>query len=184
MPITECSNGHYYDSNKFNKCPICDEVKSSVEVKNQYVFFSGGKTVSEELLTERYDENKAAKEELTVPIDIKKGKSIFTTGWLVCISGECIGKSFPIKMNRNFIGRDYDMDIVIPDKNISRIKHCSIVYDNKNCEFYFVHGNSPVMINNCFIKSSIKLEENDLLTFGESEYIFIPYCKKGRVWND
>jgi hypothetical protein len=73
---------------------------------------------------------------------------------------------------------------VIPDKCVSRKNHCSIVYDSKTYEFYFVHGNSPVMINKKFIETSVKLEENDLLNFGESEYIFIPYCKKGREWND
>ena len=184
MPIIECPNGHFYDNNKFGKCPICGLQQRTVETKNKYVFSSNEHKDFEALLTERYDEDQSSNEEMTISLNMKNNKSSLTTGWLVCVSGECIGKSFPIKTDRNFIGRDYDMDIVIPDKNVTRIKHCSIVYDNKNCEFYFVYGNGPVMVNNKFIETNVKLKENDLLNFGESEYIFIPYCKKGRTWND
>lgn len=184
MPIIECSNGHYYDDNKFDKCPICGEADIFAQAKNKYFFLAGIEENAKEGLTERYDEDKTEEGNITISIDMKKGKNTLTTGWLVCVSGECKGRSFPIKTNRNFIGRDYDMDIVIPDKNVSRIKHCSIVYDNKKCEFYLVHGNNPTMVNNQFIEESIKLKENDLLSFGESEYVFIPYCKSGRSWND
>lgn len=184
MAIVKCSNDHYFDDNKFDHCPVCGDAVKLMSSSKKVVFSKELNYQGDEKVTERYDDNLAIDNELTVSKNRINSKNALTTGWLVCILGNNKGKSFSIKNGRNFVGRDFDMDIVIPDKDVSRLKHCSIVYDSKKQEFYFLHGNSPVMINDKFVKESIKLEENDVLTIGEARYIFIPYCKEGRHWDE
>ena len=184
MAIVRCANGHYFDEAKYNSCPICGDAISSVFTKKQIIISTEGDSGKPQQMTQRFSEDSATNEDVTISLDMSKGKNALTTGWLVCIKGNSKGKSFPIRTGRCFIGRDYGMDIVIPDREVSRINHASVVYDKKDNKFYFVHGTNPVMVNGEFIKDSIPLKEDDVLTIGNGEYVFIPFCKEGRNWNE
>ena len=181
VAIVTCASNHTFDDTQYHVCPFCgDRVGASKKI----VIVTSGKGDNTQQFTERFDEDNATEEELTISINMAEGKNSLTTGWLICTKGDNIGKSFPIKTGRCFIGRDYDMDIVIPDKDVTRINHASIVYDSKDDSFYAVHGANTVTVNGEVVKESKKLAEDDVIIIGKAEYVFIPYCKKGRNWNE
>ena len=106
------------------------------------------------------------------------------TGWIVCVKGTVKGKSYELHMNRNFVGRDKLMDISIPDDlQISRKNHLSITYDFKSQSFYAKSENGSLSVNGKSADHLVKLNENDVLSFGKSEYVFVPYCTVERNWD-
>ena len=43
-------------------------------------------------------------------------------------------------------------------------------------------GNGQTYINGKAVNQECLLEDGDLISVGDSEYVFVPFCKKGRVW--
>lgn len=186
MAIVQCENNHYYDNSKNSECPYCAKVKTGLdtcEINEQLTsYMDDGFQLQEEQLTEAYGDF-VDECDKTIGIFIDETQNELTVGWLVCMKGLEKGKSYILHSGRNFVGRAFDMDIVLTDDmGITRDKHFSIVYDPKSISFYFVSGNGQTYINGKPGIDECKLNENDILEVGNSEYMFIPFCKKGRVW--
>ena len=60
----------------------------------------------------------------------------------------------------------------------------SIVYDPKTNNFSFVPGGGETHINNMVVNSVQQLCEDDVLEAGQTKYLFVPYCKEGRTWDE
>lgn len=107
-------------------------------------------------------------------------------GWLICMNGDERGKDYRLHAGKNFIGRSTSMDVVlIDDKSISRDKHCSIVYDPKgNIFFVSAEGGNLVYLNGELVNDPGELKEGNLITVGETELMFIPFCREGRIWEN
>ncbi len=106
------------------------------------------------------------------------------TGWLVGLNGEETGKDFRLHTGKNFIGRSINMDVVLTeDKKVSRDKHCSITYDPKGNKFYVnpEQGN-VVYLNKKLVENVVEIQEGDILSLGDTDLAFIPYCKEERKW--
>lgn len=106
------------------------------------------------------------------------------TGWLVGLNGEETGKDFRLHTGKNFIGRGINMDVVLTeDKKVSRDKHCSITYDPKGNKFYVnpEQGN-VVYLNKKLLENVVEIQEGDILSLGDTDLAFIPYCKEERKW--
>lgn len=108
------------------------------------------------------------------------------TGWLICTEGGEKGKDYRLHSGKNFIGASPKMDVVIlKDKQIAREKHASIVYDPKGNGFYIAAENANlVRLNHDIITKAEKLQENDRIRIGETELVFVPYCKEERRWQE
>jgi hypothetical protein len=65
---------------------------------------------------------------------------------------------------------------------LSREKHFSIVYDPKGSGFYIIAETGRTYLNGNHLTGGHELVEGDHITAGESEYIFVPFCKEGRTW--
>ena len=185
MAIIQCPNNHYYDDERNSSCPYCEDInlrilpKSFNEQLTSYIMPNN----DEECLTEAYGEC-VDEFERTISIFSDDSFNILTVGWIVCISKLAKGMSHVIHSGRNFAGRSSDMDIVlINDYKIRREKHFSIVYDPKSITFYVVAGEGYVYVNGKIVNSEIKIYDGDIIQAGESKYMFIPFCKKGREWN-
>jgi predicted component of type VI protein secretion system len=87
-------------------------------------------------------------------------------------------------MGKNFVGRSQSMDVIlVDDKKISRDKHCSIIFDPKSNEFYVAaEGGNLVYLNNQMLEGSAKLEQEDVITIGDTSLMFIPFCREVRQW--
>ena len=109
------------------------------------------------------------------------------TGWLVCVKGAYLGKSFPIKAGRNNIGRSMEMDIPLTKEvTISRVKHASVTYDPANCKFLIQPGEGRGLsyLNGEMLISHAYLNEYDKITLGKSMFVFIPLCGDKFNWDD
>ena len=107
----------------------------------------------------------------------------YLVGWLVCISGTMKGKDYRLYSGFNRLGRNMDSDICIQDVMVSQDTHCSVVYDEKNGQFYLVPGKGTLTYYNgeC-VQNSVKLQERDCISIGESVLQFIPFCKGDSTW--
>ncbi len=189
--------GHYYDSEQYSSCPFCEQ-QTSLE-SNISKFKDNGSedihnlfTVMDEINNERelakqltllyfeeVDEN-----DKTIGLSFDANGCQPVVGWLVCECGPERGSSYKITSGRNFIGRSYKSDIVIyDDPNVSREKHCSIIFEPKTCSFYLMPSkNSITLINGEVLTEAVCISDNDEILIGKSKFRMIPYCKEGREW--
>lgn len=193
MAVIQCKNKHYYDSSKYKECPHCkrNAVKGALDT------FGENKTVAKYSDSKASDSNSFFFKSLRNSIENSSDDSQKTVakyfddrninpiaGWLVCTKGENKGRSFEIHIGKNFIGRSMKMDIHTNDERISRDNHFSIIYEPKSAEFYAVQGNGLTYYNGKLLADAQLLAEDDEISAGSSQYIFVPFCKKGRDWNE
>lgn len=182
MAIVQCKNKHYYDNVKYKECPHC---KRMLGTGQNPVIDDVGVTVP--FFPEQIDGggNSAESQQQKTIGAFFAGKNVNPiSGWLVCIDGENRGRSFEIHVGKNYVGRSMKMDIHTNDDTISRENHFSIVFEPISCSFYVVAGNGLAYLNGNMITEAEPLKEDDQIEAGKSRYVFVPYCRKGRDWND
>ncbi len=177
-----CPNKHLYDASKYYSCPVCG-LSNSSEANSPTIPLSPAlapaapqpqyDTVQDDNLTQRVS-------------SFAGGKGEPTVGWLVCIDGAELGRSFPIKSNRNFIGRSLTMDIVIDDPAVSREKHAIVTYVPKQKLFILQPGDSHELfyLNNKVVLENEVLTAYDRVTIGQTTLLFIPLCGENFSWED
>lgn len=107
-------------------------------------------------------------------------------GWLVALGGAHIGQDFRLKVGKNFIGRDTQMDIALTgDKSVSRNRHAIVVYEPKQHLYLAQPGDSSGLLyrNNEVVLSPVKLEAYDMLTVGDINLLFMPLCGDRFNWS-
>lgn len=186
MAIVKCFSGHYYDDQKNEECPYCNKDTTFPDerggIGEQATSYYGAFDDDDGQLTEAYCDN-VDEEQRTIGVFLEENLSAPTAGWLVCINGPVKGMSYTLRSGRNFAGRSADMDIILyDDPKLSRRCHFSVVYDPKSVEFYLVAGEGCTYHNGVAVTSQVKLIEGDEIAAGDSNYVFVPYCKEGRVW--
>lgn len=204
MALTTCPIGHYYDTEKVKECPVCKKLATisdnSFSIQSQ-VTVSGYKLGSPtggvtELLSpldaniESFDvfqvENEydaMSDENSTIGYFDINGIGNFTAGWLVCIEGADKGRSFTIEIGRNVCGSSAVSDIVISDEAVVNDMHCSFIYEPKQNKFYMTPEKGSVFYNGEFINKPVTLKNDDRITLGSTELVFVPFCNKNRSWN-
>lgn len=201
MKLTKCSQGHFYDADKFDACPHCSSGQQASQSKTQSVpIDDSGSKLTEKVSnaassqSQTRDVNKSGNETLKSAVDdVQKTVGIFNkktgkepvVGWLVCIEGEHYGEDFRIKMGRNFIGRGNEMDIVLSkDGAVSRSKHSIIVYEPKGNVFIVQAGESKELayLNDSVILSPQQMKAYDVISLGASKLMFVPFCSDKFVW--
>lgn len=197
MAVVRCDSGHYYDDEKFSRCPHCgiftninlgsndqrtgqnDERTVAMRPGSVGLGSSREKTIGlEDINYELTDDQK------TVGYYSAKKGNDYVTGWLVCIEGREKGRDYRLHHGFNYVGRGYDMDVcIVDDQTISREKHCAIVYDAKSNRFSLVpsQGNL-VYMGGVAITVPVPLKTGDVVGLGESRLEFIAFCREGRVW--
>lgn len=107
-------------------------------------------------------------------------------GWLVCVKGTCLGKSFQLKEGKNFIGRGEDMDVVIRgDMAVARKRHACVIFEPRASVFYAQPGESHELfyLNDSVVLNSEILNSHDVITLGETSLLFVPLCGPDFNWN-
>lgn len=185
MTLIQCEKGHFYDDIKHNRCPYCNKNDRDTDFeKTISKAVNLGEHISHMQLTQMYSDN-CGDMDKTIGITSLGNGNRLVTGWLVVKEGKSRGKSFPLYIGKNTIGRSMKMDVALTDEEeVSRNNHFSVVFENKECVFYIVEGTAPVMINNKILKGYMKLREGDVISVSNVKLVFVPYCKKGRQWNE
>lgn len=108
-------------------------------------------------------------------------------GWLIAIGGNHVGTDFRLKVGKNFIGRNQNMDISLTeDKSVSRDRHAIVVYEPKEHLYLVQPGESSSLVykNNKVVLSPETLEAYDVVTVGEVNLLFMPLCGTRFSWSD
>ena len=175
MGIRRCENGHYYDDEKFFRCPYCginidleDEIDSDQD-----------KTVA--IADINYSEDD---DDRTIMAEGKEEKRYFVTGWLVCVDGAEKGRDYRLHMGFNRIGRSYQMDICLEDDlAITRDNHCSVIYDDKNGQFLVKPSVGTVTyLNGNILLSAEIIKTGDIILVGQSTLELVAFCNGEKKW--
>lgn len=200
MALTECANGHLYDSDQYASCPYCGGNMNRVEFSaapesgpGRTVGVLGGApapqvevgaTVAPASYQARRQSADAGK---TVAVFQKNFNREPVTGWLVCIEGAEKGKDYRIAAKNNSIGRSETMDICIKgDSAISRENHARLSYDGKHNNFYLIPAESTnnIYINDEPVYVPTRLNKGDVIELGESKFVFVPFCDDAFNWQE
>ena len=202
MNLTRCNQGHFYDADKYSSCPHCNNQAPATGGPNSPTVgrmpAGQGATEKVDVISKQSnpqtDSDNAKSDSLQGAVDdVQKTIGIFNTGkgkepvvgWLVCIDGSSYGEDFKLRMGRNFIGRNKNMDVVLAsDSSVSRDKHAIIVYDPKENMFIMQAGASKELsyLNDKVVLSPQELKAYDIIKLGATTLMFIPFCSDKFVW--
>jgi len=123
--------------------------------------------------------------ERTVAAAQANAQKRYVVGWLVAVSGESRGESFPVRMGRNIIGRDRRSDIVIHDEQASS-HHADLVFRPEEKRFILMDHNSTngTYVNEMEIEPRRDLSAKDVIRIGAQRFLFTPLCHDGFHWDD
>lgn len=108
-------------------------------------------------------------------------------GWLIALGGEHVGTDFRLKVGKNFIGRNAQMDVSLTDdKSVSRDKHAIVVYEPREHLYLVQPGESSSLVyhNNKVVLTPVQLQAYDMITVGEINLLFMPLCGERFNWSD
>lgn len=200
MPVIQCPNGHYYDTEKNSSCPWCGVSNLDPAMTVPYgradavgedrtiAIPNGGRKASDETVALRPHQVGASSPEGATVAVIKKKLGIDpVVGWLVCVKGPEKGRDYRIHTEKNYLGRADSMDIVVSgDDSISRANHAVITYDPKKKAFRIAknEGRGLVYVNDNEIDGCSELRSYDVIDMGESTFVFIAFCSDRFDWED
>lgn len=193
MNLQKCSNGHFYDVEKYAVCPHCAgsstaEQKETVVIDNQKNVET--QALTQPSLTEAVSQSVAsADKDSNVTVGFYSGLigTEPVVGWLVCVEGDYFGEDFKLKSGRNFIGRASNMDIALSgDVSVSREKHAIVVYEPKSRVFIAQPGESSELfyLNDEVVLNNVKMKANDVISIGKTKLMLIPCCNQDFCWED
>lgn len=174
MPV---SDGYSPQQNQYNSLPVIPELNGGVSVLNE------GKTLPPR---DYVKERKVDDDNKTIGIMKEKLGIDPVVGWLVCIDGKDVGKDYKIRGQINTIGRSEKMDICIKNDNtISYENHARLSYSERHHRFNLIpaEGKNVIYLNDEEIFTPALLNTYDIIDFGETKLMFIPFCSERFDWN-
>lgn len=195
MNLVRCENGHFYDSERFDECPHCNQTTVSTVIEDDdgnkgYTMPINPGTDSDLTPSKRLGDIVG---DAKGDDDAQKTIGYFgsipsepVVGWLVAIEGEHFGEDFKLHTGKNFIGRSKNMDVVLSgDSSVSRERHAILLYEPKSNMFLVQPGDSKELfyLNNEVVLSATKIQAYDILSIGDSRLLFIPCCSEKFNWD-
>ena len=191
MNLTRCENGHFYDAERFDFCPHCNQSSISTVLQDD----EGNKEYT--LPIENNSSIGSLKSEITDAKETDDGAQNTigyfgeaavdpVVGWLVSIGGSNFGEGFKLKSGRNFIGRAMDMDVALTgDASISRDRHAIILYEPKGNVFLVQPGEAKELfyLNDKVVLTATEINAYDVLSLGGTKLLFIPCCSDKFNWD-
>ena len=198
MDLTRCSNGHFYDAERFSECPYCNggtaekgftetvAYSEEMEATMPMEQMTEPPKPVRETLEEKISQATLQEEDKTISYGMSAFGSEPVVGWLVCIEGKHFGEDFRITSGRNFIGRAANMDVALTgEKSISREKHAVLLYEPRANIFMIQPGDSKELsyLNDKVILQAEQIKAYDVLMLGETKLMFIPFCGENYKWD-
>lgn len=185
MNLVRCMNGHFYDAERFDDCPHCNQTTIRPEDGEDFITRPISPPEDPGLGVEIGVANGSEDEVITRGY-FGEISSEPVVGWLVCIEGNHFGEDFKLKTGKNFIGRSSAMDVVLSgDASVSRDRHAIVVYEPKSNIFLVQPGDSKELfyVNDEVVLSAQKIKGYDVLSVGDSKLLFIPCCSDRFNWD-
>ncbi|MEO1316262.1 MAG: FHA domain-containing protein [Pseudomonadota bacterium] len=108
-------------------------------------------------------------------------------GWLVVVKGPGLGRSINIGAGLSTIGRAPEQRVALPfgDASISR-SHARMIYDATSRKFYLMSGDGKNLtrVNGKLLLHEHELQGGELITLGNTEVRFVPFCGTFFDWAD
>lgn len=108
------------------------------------------------------------------PKGVAAGNGRKLVGFLVTYNRNPQGKAYEIYEGKNYVGRDRNADISIPDDNQMSSRHMSILYRNVDNKFKYRDEQSS---NGTFVNKELsdegELQNFDIIRLGNTVFIFI-----------
>lgn len=194
MNLTRCENGHFYDAERFDTCPHCNQGAISTVMQDTQgnpgytlpMEPEGPKTASLTSLVGDVKETEDLTQKTIGYFGDSFGETEPVVGWLVAIEGSDYGKDFRLKTGRNFIGRSTDMDIALTgDSSISREKHAIILYEPRGNVFLVQPGDAKELfyLNDKVVLAATEINAYDVISLGATKLLFIPCCSDKFNWD-
>lgn len=100
--------------------------------------------------------------------------------WLVCIDGARMGKSYKLVSGANFIGKDKNNEVQILGSISLKDKHTLLYFDidKKEAALLPSRADGIVYKDNMPLYDRYVLNDNDVIEFGESKYIYASFLGK------
>ncbi len=139
-----------------------------------------GKTVAPDSYRKKMEEKSK-----TVGVFKKKYDLEPVVGWLVCVEGPTKGKDYHLWARINTIGRSEKMDVCLQeDMTVSKENHARLAYDPKHNNFQIIPADSTnnIYLNDEPIYVPTKLNAYDVVEFGETKMVFVPFCNDQFQW--
>lgn len=207
--IISCSNGHYYDANRYASCPYCssggfsptvDPFADSAGGDGGY----GGYAPTGEIPNVAPEGNYGDFAPTEAPqVKSRRAESMSKTqfvdsstptgapapvvGWLVAIEGSCRGTDYRIHTGYNYIGREVGDICIHGDNTISAEKDANVTYVPQTRGFYIAHelGKNVLLVNDLpVIGGSMQLHNYDIITIGTTKLIFVGLCSEKFSWGE
>ena len=199
MILKRCNHGHYYDGEKYDKCPECGGL---LGIDPGFGVSGGfdGDYADEDSVTVALPRNHEPQrqshgrgmddDDVTVALShnppVKQGfKPV--VGWLVCIRGKDFGSGFSLKLGKNHIGRSPDMEICLQaDESVAMNNHAVIYYVPKQRRFAVEAGVSGkrLFLNRNALMRPVWIKQHDILTLGNVSLMFFPCCGEHFSWEE
>lgn len=193
MNLTRCENGHFYDAERFDSCPHCNQPAISTVIENTegdpgYTLPVSQATVAEQNggLEELVSSATVTTEDAQATVGYFDFANEPVVGWLVAIEGSNFGQDFKLKTGRNFIGRSTSMDVALTgDSSISREKHAVILYEPKSNIFLVQPGDAKELfyLNEKVVLTATEINAYDIISLGATKLLFIPCCSDKFNWD-
>ena len=107
-------------------------------------------------------------------------------GWLVVVKGPGLGRSVEIGAGANPIGRASSQKIRLDfgDTRISRERHAVVVYEPKARRFFLQGGEvrNLTYVGDTVVLTPVELTGGELITIGETQMKFVPFCGPQFGW--
>jgi len=191
--MERCNQGHFYDKDKYTRCPYCGVVDLEMRPTCAVNAISGEDQLLETVQKQEIEKGEpvitpySCNDEPGETVGIVRRKIGIdpVVGWLVCIEGVDKGRDYRIRSEKNVIGRSERMDICIAgDKSISRDNHACVVFNPNNRSFRVQVGDSRglVYLNGSEVISHSELKPYDVIEIGATKLAFIPFCGENFNW--
>ncbi|GAC1433920.1 MAG: hypothetical protein NVSMB68_06460 [Thermoanaerobaculia bacterium] len=109
----------------------------------------------------------------------------YVVGWLIGLTGDSRGESYPVRMGRNVLGRDRRSDIIVDDDQASS-HHADLVFRPEERRFILMDHNSTngTHVNETEIEPRRDLMGKDVIRIGSQKFLFMPLIDDGFYWDD
>ena len=117
--------------------------------------------------------------------DVSGGQVDPVVGWLVCVEGLLRGTAWHLHAGYNYIGREVGDIHVQGDSQISREKHATVAYYDKNRTYYVgpAEGRNIIELNGEPVFSATQLSSRDIIKIGATKLMFVPLCGEDFTWD-
>lgn len=182
--LITCPNGHRYDPELTPECPEC-AMMEGFQLDLEELILDDREFANGDIGLENIDvSGNCDAEGDTIQLAITE----CTAGWLVCLEGRERGKSFPLYCMSNYIGHSRKNAVCLEnDLSVAALEDCVIVYDDEDAKFYFSVTENALRLrrlNGRPVLSTVELKQGDVLTIGNSNFLFVPLCGEAFRWED